>query len=72
MKKISYKCKNCGASVKYNHNKSVLTCAYCNTTYDNFIKSEDISIDSLVDRLEIFSYKCSNCNNIFNSLFFFD
>ena len=67
MRRISYKCKNCGASVKRSHNKSVLTCAYCNTSYDNFIKIEDVSIDNLVDKLEIFSYSCLGCGNHFNS-----
>ena len=67
MKTINYKCRNCGATVKPGHNKSSLTCAYCNTTYVNFVKLEDVSVDNLVEKLQIHSYKCCFCGSSFNS-----
>lgn len=32
--KESNKCPNCGATIKYNEDKSVGKCPYCNSTFD--------------------------------------
>jgi len=65
MRKISYKCKNCGGTINVDKNNTTLICKYCDTKYDNFVSIEETDLKKFTERLEINSYVCS-CGNKYN------
>lgn len=60
MKKINYKCSSCGGKVDYN-NENVLTCLYCNKTFDSIIKNK-FDASKIIEKMEVYTYFCSNCD----------
>lgn len=61
MVKINYKCSSCGGRLSYKDNSSVLVCSFCNKTYDDFIKIDDINVNDLNKQINTNFYHCPKC-----------
>lgn len=69
MKKINYKCNSCGGKLSIDSINNNLICTYCNKKYEKFIKIEDINLDKLVEKLELYTYICHKCGFSFQSVY---
>ena len=47
MVKINYKCSSCVGRLSYKNNSTSLICSFCNKSYDDFIKMDDINVNDL-------------------------